>query len=638
MPADRLPRPPSSSSPPAATAGDGGDRPPGAAIEAIGLPALLDDTPVMVAVYEGPEHVCVYANAPHERALGHRPLLGRPLREAVPELAGEGGLERFDAVHARGDRIETPELGVSFETATGERETRWFHQVLKPWRDAAGAVGGVVGIAHDITAQVEARRLAERRRAELSFALEAGRGVGTWDWEIGAEGARAGDAPAEPFGPDARAAVDGPDVAAFLDAIHGDDRARVRAAIERAVATGEDFREEYRVPDAEGRQARVVARGRCFYDEAGRPTRFPGVLVDVTETVEALARLETVEAARATSEERHRRATAAGRVGTFEYYPRERRADWDAMTVAIFGFPAGEAVPLEAIADVVHPDDRPAWEAELAASLDPDGDGVHRVEIRVVRPSDGATRWIAAEGRTSFETVDDPGTATRREAALMLGTIRDVTERRDYEERLRLLNRELNHRVKNLFGVVQSLVLTSAGGARDVAEFSAKLRGRLAALAAAHLVGIADEQLAPVPLRRVVEAVLDPYDTGAVRLDGEAVTLMPRMATPIGLVLHELATNAAKHGALSHADGLLSLSWRVTRFEESDRLDLTWTERRPTPIAPIPIAMPGKAKRGFGTRLVAASVAQLGGEMEGTWHDCGLTLRIWFPLDRHRST
>ncbi|RDC71029.1 PAS domain S-box protein [Rhodovulum sp. 12E13] len=418
---------------------------------------------------------------------------------------------------------------------------------------------------------------------------------------------------------------DGLPVARFLAGIHEADRDRVAAAISRALETGESYHEEYRVRDASGENRWVTARGRCFHSLDGKPVRFPGVVADITEQIEARTRMAASEGALRQSEERRSRAMSAGRVGTFEFYPEENRVVWDPLTVEIFGFDKAENISLADVRAVIEPEDRAAWEADLQAALDPAGPGIHRVELRITRRQDGEMRWVEGRGQTTFEG----GRATA-----MLGTLRDITERRRYEEQLRPLNRELRHRVKNLFGVIQGLILTSAKGAADLAEFVPALRARIDALAAAHLVGVADEQLAPVSLRDILDAVMKPYrgENSSMTADGPDLALPPRLVTPLGLVLHELATNAVKHGAWSVPHGRIAVEWSVSNAGKAPGLELAWQETLPEARAPC-----DAGGSGFGGRVIDASLTQVRGRIRRDWRADGLVVRLSMPLAQQEA-
>ena len=204
---------------------------------------------------------------------------------------------------------------------------------------------------------------------------------------------------------------------------------------------------------------------------------------------------------------------------------------------------------------------------------------------------------------------------------------------RDEDASQGLLVREMNHRVKNLFAVVSSLVTMTARQADNPEDVAEAVQGRIAALARSHELAMpaaTDRGVVgrTTPLKAIIEASLSPYvSTGIAQaaVDGPKVELAPAAVSPISLVLHELATNAAKYGALSHADGRLTVRWQV----EDGMLQLNWSEEGGTGREDAP------ARTGFGSRLIQVSVdVQLGGRVLETWRRDGLSVRIAVPMDR----
>jgi two-component sensor histidine kinase len=215
--------------------------------------------------------------------------------------------------------------------------------------------------------------------------------------------------------------------------------------------------------------------------------------------------------------------------------------------------------------------------------------------------------------------------------------MRDVSERKADEERRALLMREVDHRAKNALAVVQSVLrLTPRDEPR---AFAAAVEARVAALARAHSL-LAEGGWSGADLRAVAERELAPYAAprggeGPMRgllvsLDGPDVPLAPAAVQPLAMVLHELATNAAKHGALSAPGGRVEVRWRAGRRAEDDgMLRLRWAEAGGPPVAGAP------ARRGFGTRVVEATVrGQLGGAVERRWEPSGLVVEVAVPLAR----
>jgi len=193
---------------------------------------------------------------------------------------------------------------------------------------------------------------------------------------------------------------------------------------------------------------------------------------------------------------------------------------------------------------------------------------------------------------------------------LILLAIADITERKRAEVERELLVGELNHRVKNLLAVVRALA-AQGDGDRSAAEYREVFIGRLDALMRAHELAL-ESQWRGTDLRTLAGHTLEPYTSDdrpeAVEVDGVPVELDPRQALSLSLVLHELATNAVKYGALSAPAGRVRLAWRVARAGAGRRLDLEWAERGGPPVTP-------PREGGFGTRLIERAFGyELNGE------------------------
>lgn len=137
---------------------------------------LLDSAPMFVAIHEGPDHVYRYTNPPLDSVLGDRNLIGMSIAEAVPELVGQGVIERFDKVYDTGQRLYTEEFQAAFDRGEDDRDNGgWFAQVLDPWRDSDGNIVGVASFAYEITDQVRAREQikgSEERKTVLLAELQ----------------------------------------------------------------------------------------------------------------------------------------------------------------------------------------------------------------------------------------------------------------------------------------------------------------------------------------------------------------------------------------------------------------------------------------------------------------------------------
>lgn len=214
-----------------------------------------------------------------------------------------------------------------------------------------------------------------------------------------------------------------------------------------------------------------------------------------------------------------------------------------------------------------------------------------------------------------------PGEDGRPE--FLLSISRDVTEQRQAAENQALLMREVDHRAKNVLAVVQAILHLTP---RDTPERYAKaLEGRIASLARAHTL-LARGKWAGVDLRQLAGDELNHYahdGSERVWLDGPDVMLEPSSVQPLGMILHELATNAAKYGAFSSPAGRVSLSWRFVAA--TGGLELRWIETG-GPSAPPP------SRRGFGSTLIETNARrQLKGELLTDWQPAGLCCTIRLP-------
>ncbi len=366
----------------------------------------------------------------------------------------------------------------------GGPEDVWFDLAYSPVVDEHGRRIGVLGIVTETTERVRAQQELARSRERLAFALNSAGMIGTWDWHIGSNLFFPDARLAELFGPGKVSRETGMPVEDYLAAIHPEDIARLRDAFRTAIASKEKYSSEYRLKARDGGWRWVIARGECLYDHEGRPARFPGAIVDITELKES-------------------------------------------------------------------------------------------------------------------------------------------------EEARSILLRELNHRVKNIFAVVSGLVSMTARTAVTPRDMAEALRGRLTALAAAHdLIRPAvfgqPDKAETTQLSDLLDRILAPHlgHPDQVRLTGPPVTLGASAATSLALVFHELATNAAKYGALAEQGGQLDIAWTAAATE----VTLTWSEhcRAATGEAPT--------HRGFGSQLIAMSVQrQLKGVITYDWSRVGLVVRLTAP-------
>ena len=474
-------------------------------------------------------------------------------------------------------------------------------------------------------ADLEASRAAlADSEARLRLALDAER-MATWDWDF------VGDTT---WGSAGREALYGRPPGSLrtradvLAAVHPEDRATAAETILRAMrrAAGEDEFDavEFRVvhPDRSVRWLRSQGRVTARDPATGQPLRAAGVTFDVTAR-----RTAELAAARALAELRAVYDTAP--VGLALLDRGGKLLNLNARLAAMLGVPqappcgrALEEVLPAAVLDEVRAGHRRVVETGEAAS---------GIEVEVACPlpaapaSDGPQCWVASLQPVLSGPADGGDAGAVLAVSLML---EDVTERRRAEAKRDLLARELDHRARNALAVVQAAVrLTRADTAP---AFARAVEGRIAAIARAQTM-LADRQWSGAGMQAVVGGALSVFTHGEpaerVCFGGPAVTLAATAVQPLSMALHELATNAMKHGALSAPDGRIALDWALDR--PVGLLRLRWAESGGPALSGTP------QRRGFGSRVLEATIRdQLGGRVERDWSGGGLVCDIALPMAR----
>lgn len=200
----------------------------------------------------------------------------------------------------------------------------------------------------------------------------------------------------------------------------------------------------------------------------------------------------------------------------------------------------------------------------------------------------------------------------------------ELAEARD---RADLLSRELNHRIKNLFAVVLAIVRMTGRGEPEAKPALDRVAKRITALLVSHELTQSGGSAAGANLGKLIETAVTPYlsDKNKAEIDGPELDLPDAHALPLGLVLHELATNAVKYGAWSQPGGMVRVQWSIT---DADEAHVTWEEHCSfTPPAPAE-----GDRQGFGTKLAESSARQLQGSIERSFAQHGMVLRLVFPL------
>ena len=321
-------------------------------------------------------------------------------------------------------------------------------------------------------------------------------------------------------------------------------------------------------------------------------------------------------------------ALQAGRLGYWEL-DRDRRLTSSAMHNRNFGRAASDTPTYEDLLGAIHPEDRERALQSLDAALTR-GEPIDS-EVRVIWP-EGELHWLRIGG----QRIAEPGQPERiigisfdiTDRKLMEGRLRDeIAERRRAEDHQRLLMDELNHRVRNTLAIVLAIANQTLRHANSAERFRSDFEARITALSQAHNL-MTDSSWKGTSLRDIVDRVLTPYsDIQHPRheLAGDEVRVGSKYAVSLLMAFHELATNAAKYGALSNAGGRVSVSWALSQPPQPPALTIEWREIGGPPVKT-------RRRRGFGSRLIDGLAGETSGTVQHNFEREGVVCTITLPV------
>lgn len=373
----------------------------------------------------------------------------------------------------------------------------------------------------------------------------------------------------------------------------------------------------------------VVVRGQrigtvCVIDVEPRtqlPPEFICQLTDLALVAASLfslkdeARVRARTAAALMKEEwRHALTLEAGKVGSWIWEISTGELTCNDIFRQIFALSENGPIMAEQVWSAAHPDDLLRVREGIAASLESGVD--YECEARV-----GDTgRWVSVRGRVYQRDAEG-------RALVMMGTGIDTTEARTSADHTRLLLRELNHRVKNTLAMIHSVARQTIQETPDPKAFMDAFTGRLRTLSDAHVL-LADRDWEGIGLREVVEAQIGMETFGSTAraaIAGDDMTLPADHALALALILHELATNALKHGAWSEDEGRVEIAWQIEE-KPARGLRFTWREQGGPLVQP-------PARKGLGLRLIERGLAKIiDSEVKLDFAADGVVSGIWLPL------
>jgi two-component system CheB/CheR fusion protein len=515
-----------------------------------------------------PDGVLLEANEPAIAAAGvaRDELIGKPfadcywwafdeasqtrLRNAV-KLAAKGEVVRYDApVRVHNDA----RIIIDFQ--------------LAPYFDEEGKIAYLIPSGVDITQRKAVETEQTNTLRSLELALDTGK-LGVFSWDIIADVMDWSDYLFTTAGYAVGSIK--PSYGLWAARVHPDDLPRVEAAIEKSRKTGKRFVQDYRFVQPDETIVHVEASGTFFYADGGA-THMIGVVKDVSFVKRSEQRLHEIMA---TSQVGILLATRDGTLTQVN----DAALDMLGLTNTAATGPTKSALS-----------------QDIAQMLLADG-RAGPIEMTIMRPDDDDLPVLVSAAIIAASPNE------------FVAFLVDMSDQKRTNAHRDLLLGELNHRVKNSLAIIQAMAGQSLRSANSLADFKASFTGRLHAIALAHEILTSDDT-GHVDLVDLIQRQVGPYtSTGetALKLHGPTLSLDPDSGHALGLILHELATNATKYGALGSPDGQVNIEWQVLTNDQGPVIQIIWQESGGPQVA-------APTRKGFGTRLIETSLSHsLGG-------------------------
>lgn len=481
----------------------------------------------------------------------------------------------------------------------GDGEWRWISSISNPRWDADGRPNGFIGVAHDITDAKNAEIALRDREAQLSAMVH----------QSAAGFARMDLSGKFTLVSDHFCAISGRTRNELLkltiqDITHPADIPTSAQQFAEVATHGTPLTIEKRYVRPDGTAVWVNNSATLIRRDDGSPHQILAVSLDVT------TRRKSEIALKRASESMRLAIEGAG-MATWELDLTTMEGPWSANRFEILGYPrsvSGRA-PYNDWRARIHPDDLDRADAAAQRSF---SDGTpFEIEYRILRADTGEERWLRSNG----SIIPASAGQDRR----FVGISFDITDRKRAEVQQQLLIDELNHRVKNTLGIVQSIARQSIKPGSSVSENIEAFEGRLAALSTVHNL-LTSGLWQATALSDLISGSLTPLAREEqIHAEGQRVMLGTKTAITMAMALHELATNALKYGALSVPEGHVHIRWTRSDLGE---FQLSWVERGgPRVLLP--------EKRGFGLRMIENGMAaELRGSVETIFDPEGMIFRL----------
>jgi PAS domain S-box-containing protein len=507
-------------------------------------------------------------------------------------------------------RPDKPTYAVTFRFVRPDGAQLWLEETAKGEFDATGRLLRVKGLTRDISERKRAELALTERTMQLELAGKAAL-VGSFGYGVDAEKMQISEGYAAVYGfPEGTTSIAR---SQWLAKLHPNDVDRVDAARSQALRQRRrEYGLEYRFISPSGEIRWIEARTFISYRSDGRPERMVGVNIDVTER-------KWAEIARQASEAKFAGILAIAGDAIISIDGNHRITLFNEAAERLFGYSRGEMIgqPM----DVLIP-----TRFRVA----------HQQHIECFTSGPGISRRMAEQRevlgrRKNGEEFPTEASISKIKIAgewVCTVVLRDTTERKHAEEHQRVLLAELDHRVKNVLATVSTIVARTMDASSSMQHFVASLDGRIQSMARTHEL-LSAAQWQGMSVRELVRRELAPYATsGNTDINGPAVVLKAEAGQSMGMVLHELATNAAKYGALSTQNGRVSICWHQRlNGHASPNLVLEWQEvGGPSVVAP--------ENPGFGTSTIRDLIPyEFGGTVDLAFDHSGVRCRLELPAD-----
>ena len=512
-----------------------------------------------------------------------------------------------EIVMAADKRIMATGIAETIEEAyTTPGGPRIFLSSKAPLKAADGAIIGIVGISTDITARKDAERQRHLSEQRFRAAVTAFDGI-VWTANTLGEVVLAHPQWSALTGQSVEEAAGH----GWSKMLHPDDIEPTRIAWTVCLAQKTPFVGEYRVRARDGEFKTMAVRAIPVLDENLDVTEWVGLNIDISGERDTQLRLQ--EALERVNLALEAAATGAWEIGAGN----GARSYFDARVYEIWGLPRDASE--RDLYRARHPDDRAMIEAALAKLLESPVEDHVELEHRILRP-DGEQRWVALRARAIVKA----GQPTR-----VIGTVRDISLRKQQQERIGFLMQELTHRSKNALAVVQAIARQTSAKAASLPEFQKSFEARLNGMAQSLDLLVRHDWTA-IDIKDLIKSQLQHHldaRQDKISFEGPQIWLKPEAAQNIGLALHELSTNAAKYGALSGEAGRIAIGWKIdVDAAGSDVFKMHWRESG-GPAVETP------KTRGFGHAVIHRVVkAALAGESDLQFDPEGLRWDLAIPV------